>query len=110
MRWPVSRCQTENNTEHRLVPVLVSVIQRPPRRSHKQFAWVIGHNRSTLTRNLNERRVIVQTTPMGRINYLSTSRNDRKHEQCGSRECTGNFHWKASLWLAELTTFRRRLS
>src|SRR5258705_12163536 len=69
---------SQDNTDHRLISVMV--IQRLPRRSHKQFAWVKGHNRSTLTRNLNERSVIVHTTPLGRVNCLSTNRNDRKDE------------------------------
>src|SRR5258708_38151690 len=77
-------------------PVSVPVIQRPPRRSHKQFARVIGRDRSTLIRNLNERSVIVHTTPPARVNNVSTSRDHRKHEQRGSRERTGNFHCKAS--------------
>src|SRR5258706_5945485 len=77
-------------------------IQRPPSRSRKQSARVIGHNRSALTRNLNERGVIVHTTPLGRVDRLSTSRNDGKHEQRGNRERTANFHGKVLLtndWL-----------
>jgi len=46
-------------------------IQRPPRRSHKQSARVIGHNRSALTRNLNERSVVVHTTALARVDCLS---------------------------------------
>src|SRR6266516_13640 len=84
---------------------LVIAIQRPPRRSHKQSAWVIGRNRSALTRNLNERSVVVHMTPLGGVNCLSTNRNDGKHEQRGNRECTGNFHWKASLGWPNLPLF-----
>src|SRR6266403_2501330 len=80
----------------------IVAIQRAPWRSHKQSAQIIGHNRSALTRNLNERSVVVHTTPLGRVDCLSANRNDGKHEQRGSREGTASFHGRILLtnnWL-----------
>ena len=64
-----------------IVIILVIVIRQPSRRSDIQFAWVEGHDRSALTRNLNKRSVIVHTTPPGRrANCFSTNRHKRKQE------------------------------
>src|SRR6476469_264268 len=64
------------------------------RSAHKQLARAKGHDRSTLTRNLNKRRIVVHTTPLAGINYLSTSRHGKKQEQDRGRKRTGNFHCK----------------
>ena len=71
----------------------VMLIRQLSRRSHKQFAWVRPHDRSTLIRNSNKRSVIVHTTPLRRrVNCLSTNRHKRKQERSRGQESKGYFH------------------
>jgi hypothetical protein len=76
-----------------IVIIGVMLIRQLSRSSHKQFAWVRAHDRSTLIRNSNKRSVIVHTTPPGRrVNCLSTNRHKRKQEGSRGQKSKGYFH------------------